>query len=67
MSECILVFFQVGNHDTSNFDGQFTNERFKLTPSDKQFMMNIDQKQFESFTYENNAFVIPSPCTLATT
>jgi len=29
--------------DVSNFDREFTNEAPKLTPTDKLFIMNLDQ------------------------
>ncbi|CAF3515268.1 unnamed protein product [Adineta steineri] len=44
------------NQDTSNFDGEFTAEPFKFTPCDKQLLMNIDQKLFDSFSFTNNTY-----------
>ncbi|CAF3642430.1 unnamed protein product [Rotaria sordida] len=51
------------NNDTSNFDEEFTSESLQLTPCDKQLIVNIDQTEFASFTYTNNAFVATSPFT----
>ncbi|KAI0225096.1 Calcium-dependent protein kinase C [Lamellibrachia satsuma] len=44
--------------DVSNFDSEFTNEPPKLTPTDKLFIMNLDQTEFTGFSYVNPEFVI---------
>ncbi|XP_074603441.1 protein C kinase 53E [Brevipalpus obovatus] len=43
--------------DVSNFDKQFTSEKTDLTPTDKLFMMNLDQTEFAGFSYLNPEFV----------
>jgi classical protein kinase C len=44
--------------DTSNFDKQFTSASTKLTPTDKLFMMNLDQNEFAGFSFLNPEFII---------
>jgi hypothetical protein len=44
--------------DTSNFDREFTNEVPKLTPTDKLFIMNLDQSEFDNFTFVNPEFIV---------
>ncbi|XP_038677019.1 protein kinase C, beta a isoform X2 [Scyliorhinus canicula] len=47
------------NHrDTSNFDREFTRQPVELTPTDKLFIMNLDQNEFAGFSYVNPEFVI---------
>ena len=43
--------------DTSNFDKQFTSEKTDLTPTDRLFMMNLDQTEFAGFSFMNPEFV----------
>ncbi|XP_058117582.1 protein kinase C, brain isozyme [Anopheles ziemanni] len=43
--------------DVSNFDRQFTSEKTDLTPTDKLFMMNLDQTEFNGFSYLNPEYV----------
>ncbi|XP_035205768.1 protein kinase C, brain isozyme-like [Stegodyphus dumicola] len=43
--------------DVSNFDKQFTSEKTDLTPTDKLFMMNLDQTEFFGFSFLNPEFV----------
>ncbi|XP_037914936.1 protein kinase C, brain isozyme isoform X2 [Hermetia illucens] len=43
--------------DVSNFDRQFTSEKTDLTPTDKLFMMNLDQTEFVGFSYLNPEFI----------
>ncbi|XP_055386917.1 protein kinase C, brain isozyme-like isoform X2 [Condylostylus longicornis] len=43
--------------DVSNFDKQFTSEKTDLTPTDKLFMMNLDQNEFIGFSYLNPEFI----------
>nr|CAD7411240.1 unnamed protein product [Timema poppensis] len=43
--------------DVSNFDKQFTSEKTDLTPTDKLFMMNLDQTEFMGFSFLNPEFV----------
>lgn len=61
-----LLFFTIKNNlfslqkhrkDVSNFDRQFTSEKTDLTPTDKLFMMNLDQNEFNGFSYLNPEFV----------
>ena len=49
---------QKGKKDVSNFDREFTSEAPKLTPTDKLFIMNLDQTEFFGFTYTNPEFII---------
>ncbi|XP_067672988.1 calcium-dependent protein kinase C-like isoform X2 [Haliotis asinina] len=44
--------------DVSNFDREFTSEPPKLTPTDKLFIMNLDQTEFQGFSYVNPEFVV---------
>jgi len=44
--------------DVSNFDKQFTSEKTDLTPTDKLFMMNLDQTEFAGFSFLYPEFVI---------
>jgi len=54
-----MVFhLQRNRTDVSNFDSEFTNEPPKLTPTDKLFIMNLDQTEFTGFSYVNPEFVI---------
>ncbi|CAD5222726.1 unnamed protein product [Bursaphelenchus xylophilus] len=48
-----------GADDVSNFDAEFTHEAPKLTPVDRLFLMNLDQSEFEGFTYVNPDYVPP--------
>ncbi|CAD5217285.1 unnamed protein product [Bursaphelenchus okinawaensis] len=50
-----------GADDVSNFDAEFTHEAPKLTPVDRLFLMNLDQSEFEGFTFVNPDFVQPVP------
>ncbi|XP_054090397.1 protein kinase C, brain isozyme isoform X5 [Zeugodacus cucurbitae] len=45
--------------DVSNFDKQFTSEKTDLTPTDKVFMMNLDQTEFGGFSYVNPDYAVP--------
>lgn len=49
--------FQQHRKDVSNFDKQFTSEKTDLTPTDKLFMMNLDQTEFMGFSFLNPEFV----------
>ncbi|KAL4624482.1 protein kinase C beta type isoform X2 [Arapaima gigas] len=44
--------------DTCNFDKEFTKMPVELTPTDKLFIMNLDQNEFQGFSYTNPEFVI---------
>ena len=52
-----LSSFQRHRKDVSNFDRQFTSEGTNLTPTDKTFMMNLDQNEFTGFSFLNPEFV----------
>jgi classical protein kinase C len=43
--------------DVGNFDKQFTTEKTELTPTDKLFMMNLDQAEFRGFSFLNPEYV----------
>ncbi|KAH8284645.1 hypothetical protein KR018_009501 [Drosophila ironensis] len=43
--------------DISNFDDVFTKEKTDLTPTDKLFMMNLDQNDFIGFSFMNPEFI----------
>ncbi|XP_055854774.1 protein kinase C, eye isozyme [Episyrphus balteatus] len=43
--------------DISNFDKEFTEEKTDLTPTDKLFMMNMEQNEFIGFSYLNPEFI----------
>jgi hypothetical protein len=53
----LLVLLQRHRKDVSNFDRQFTSEKTDLTPTDKVFMMNLDQNEFAGFSFLNPEFV----------
>ncbi|XP_078274040.1 protein kinase C beta type isoform X2 [Rhinoraja longicauda] len=46
------------NRDAGNFDREFTRQPVDLTPTDKLFIMNLDQNEFAGFSYVNPEFVI---------
>lgn len=61
---CIVLNFnnrlsipQRHRKDVSNFDKQFTSEKTELTPTDKLFMMNLDQTEFSGFSYLNPEYI----------
>ena len=54
----LCCFAQKTVKDVSNFDREFTNEAPKLTPTDKLFIMNLDQTEFAGFSYVNPEFVV---------
>jgi len=53
----IIITVQKHRKDVSNFDKQFTSEKTDLTPTDKVFMMNLDQSEFVGFSYMNPEYV----------
>lgn len=52
-----FIFVQKHRKDLSNFDTEFTKESTELTPTDKLFMMNLDQNDFIGFSYMNPEFI----------
>ncbi|KPP71750.1 hypothetical protein Z043_109306 [Scleropages formosus] len=44
--------------DTCNFDKEFTKMAVEMTPTDKLFIMNLDQNEFLGFSYTNPEFII---------
>ncbi|XP_052759778.1 calcium-dependent protein kinase C-like isoform X2 [Mya arenaria] len=44
--------------DVSNFDREFTSEQPKLTPTDKLFIMNLDQTEFSGFSFVNPEYIL---------
>ena len=55
---CLLSIWQRDKRDASNFDKEFTRQPVELTPTDKLFIMNLDQNEFAGFSYTNPEFVI---------
>lgn len=56
----VLYFsFSLQKHrkDISNFDEAFTKDKTDLTPTDKLFMMNLDQNDFIGFSFMNPEFI----------
>lgn len=56
----LSVFFlrQKSRRDVGNFDKEFTKMAVELTPTDKLFIMNLDQNEFQGFSYTNPEFII---------
>ena len=52
-----FFIFQRHRKDVGNFDRQFTSEKTDLTPTDKLFMMNLDQNEFAGFSFLNPEYV----------
>lgn len=44
--------------DLSNFDSEFTKEALVTTPTDKLFLMNLDQNTFAGFSFVNPEFSV---------
>ncbi|XP_055618278.1 titin-like isoform X2 [Toxorhynchites rutilus septentrionalis] len=47
--------------DTQYFDKQFTRERARLTPIDRNILASMNQAQFEGFTYTNPNNTLTTP------
>uniref|UniRef100_A0A4W5RRH3 Protein kinase C-terminal domain-containing protein n=1 Tax=Hucho hucho TaxID=62062 RepID=A0A4W5RRH3_9TELE len=41
-----------------NFDKEFTKMAVELTPTDKLFIMNLDQNEFQGFSFTNPEYII---------
>ena len=52
-----ILWLQKHRKDVGNFDKQFTSEKTELTPTDKLFMMNLDQNDFAGFSFLNPEFI----------
>lgn len=50
--------WQKSRRDVGNFDKEFTKMGVELTPTDKLFIMNLDQNEFQGFSYNNPEFII---------
>ncbi|KAA0705589.1 Protein kinase C beta type [Triplophysa tibetana] len=48
------------SRDTCNFDREFTKMAVEFTPTDKLFIMNLDQDEFLGFSFTNPEYVAPS-------
>lgn len=48
----------IDSRDTSNFDREFTSEAPCLSPTDKLFIMNLNQHEFEGFSFVNPEFIV---------
>ncbi|VDP74997.1 unnamed protein product [Echinostoma caproni] len=44
--------------DVSNFDREFTKDAPKMTPTDKLYIMNLDQTEFTGFSYVNPEYIL---------
>lgn len=53
----MLYSFKKSADDVSNFDSEFTHELPKLTPIDRLFLMNLDQTEFEGFSFMNPEYL----------
>lgn len=53
-----VLLFKKNVKDVGNFDREFTSEAPKLTPTDKLFVMNLDQTEFDGFSYVNPEFIV---------
>lgn len=57
-SALLSSLWQKSRQDVSNFDKEFTKMVVELTPTDKLFIMNLDQNEFQGFSYTNPEFII---------
>ncbi|KAL7850007.1 hypothetical protein SRHO_G00193560 [Serrasalmus rhombeus] len=55
-----VTFGHKNSRDTCNFDREFTKMPTELTPTDKLFIMNLDQDEFLGFSYTNPEYVPPN-------
>ncbi len=53
-----LSLWQKSRRDVGNFDKEFTKMAVELTPTDKLFIMNLDQNEFQGFSYTNPEYII---------
>ncbi|KAJ3614097.1 hypothetical protein NHX12_017674 [Muraenolepis orangiensis] len=57
-SSLLSPICQKSRRDVGNFDKEFTKMAVELTPTDKLFIMNLDQTEFQGFSYTNPEFII---------
>lgn len=55
--QLLTRYLQKGRKDLAHFDADFTAATTELTPTDKLFMMNLDQTDFIGFSYLNPEFL----------
>ena len=48
---------QKSKRSFDNFDPEFTDEAARLTPCDKSFIANINQQEFDGFSFVNAEFL----------
>ena len=57
VNACVpFLVSQASDHDTKNFDPDFTMEVPKFTPTDKDLLQSMDQGQFRGFSFVNPYF-----------
>lgn len=48
---------KVSETDVGNFDSSFTNQKVGITPIEGSAIQDVDQLQFEGFSYENTNLI----------